>query len=120
MDDAALVAGAIAAELHLLEPAVRRDRDEVERMLDPTFREIGSSGRLWTRDELLDAIGGFESSTVRVEATNFSGQRVGDGLVLVVYETPGARRSSLWRHDGSGWRVLFHQGTQCPTDPQVT
>ena len=115
MDDAALVAGAIAAELRLLEPEVRRDRDEVERMLDPAFCEIGSSGRLWTREEMLDAIGGFESSTVRVVATNLAGRRVADDTVLITYETPGTRRSSLWRHDGSAWRVLFHQGTPLPS-----
>jgi hypothetical protein len=115
VDDAALVAGAIAAELRLLEPGVRRDRDKVARMLDPMFREIGSSGRLWTREEMLDAIGGFESSTVRVVATQISGQRVADDVVLVTYETPGTQRSSLWRHDGSSWRVLFHQGTPVPS-----
>jgi ribonuclease HI len=115
MDDAALVAGAIAAELRLLEPSVRRDRDEVARVLDPDFREIGRSGRLWTREEMLDAIEGFESSSVRVVATEISGERIADGLVLVTYETHDARRSSLWRHDGSSWRILFHQGTPVPS-----
>ena len=39
------IQAAIACELRLLDPAVRRAADQVEAMLDPEFVEFGASGR---------------------------------------------------------------------------
>ena len=108
------VAGAVAAELRLLDPEARRDRAAVDAMLAPDFTEIGGSGRLWGRAEFLDAMGGFPSTTGLV-MSELEAQVPGPGLVLVKYVSTlhgsSTRRSSLWGQTTDGWRVQFHQGT---------
>ena len=47
------VAAVIERELALLTPEVRGSADQLEELLDPDFGEIGKSGRLWTRDEMI-------------------------------------------------------------------
>jgi hypothetical protein len=99
----------VALELRLLDPAVRADRAEVERLLDPEFREIGASGRAWDRDSIVAALAADPGEPVRVR--DVSAQFVAEGVALVTYALPGSLRSSLWRRGEDGWRVLFHQGT---------
>jgi hypothetical protein len=49
---------------------------------------------------------------------DMAGRVLPDGLVLLTYRSTTAQRSalrsSLWRRETSGWRVLFHQGTVLP------
>jgi uncharacterized protein (DUF952 family) len=108
------VAGAVAAEHRLLDPALRQDRAAVDALLAPEFTEIGRSGRLWGRTELLDAGGGFRSS-VGLVVSELEAQVPGPGLVLLRYVSTlhgsSARRSSLWGQSADGWRVHFHQAT---------
>jgi ribonuclease HI len=103
----------VELELRLLDPAVRADRAEVERLLHPEFREIGASGRLWSRDEMVVALA--EDPGTGATATEVEARVVADGVVLVSYVAESAagraRRSSLWVRGEDGWRVLFHQGT---------
>ena len=76
-------------ELALLTASVRRSRTQLEALLDPGFREVGASGRLWTREEILaDMVDDF----------------------LDRPRGRAAHRSSLWRCVGGGWRMLHHQG----------
>jgi hypothetical protein len=118
------VGAAIAAELRLLEPAVRRDSRQVDALLHPDFVEFGVSGRRWERREIIDALaeedrGGGADLVVAV--SELAGRRLADGLVLVTYisedDQRRCRRSSIWRRTEAGWRVLFHQGTLIPCDP---
>ena len=46
----------IERELALLSPAARGSAATVEELLDPEFREVGVSGRLWCRDEIVAAL----------------------------------------------------------------
>lgn len=108
------VMGAVAAERALLDPAVRGDRAAVDRLLAPGFREIGRSGRLWKRSELLAEIGGFVSSEDLV-LSELEARVPGAGLVLLSYVSTQdgsvTRRSSLWRSTRNGWQIEFRQGT---------
>ncbi len=103
-----------ASEEALLLPSTRQDRSALEELLAPEFREIGQSGRLWTRQELIDELLA-ESIAGSFEVTERAALEVGDELVLLTYrlQTQGrvSRRSSLWRVDADGPRVVFHQGT---------
>jgi hypothetical protein len=115
MHDAGMADEVVALELRLLEPAVRADRAEVERLLHPEFREIGASGRLWDRGSMLAALA--EDPGSGAAASEVEARVVADGVVLVTYVAESAagrsRRSSVWVRGESGWRVLFHQGTRC-------
>lgn len=102
----------IARERELLTPGCRSDRDRVTQILHDQFREIGASGREWTRAEILDAI--QSAPYVGGEAVDFIARDLADGIVLLTYRIVGDRpslRSSVWLRVDGTWRILFHQGT---------
>jgi hypothetical protein len=108
------LARVIAAELRLLDPAVRRSRDVAGELLDPDFREFGAFGRVWDRAAVLDSMAAEDAPPPR--ADDVTASRVNADAILVTYRARrGARttlRSSLWRRrDGEPWRLYFHQGT---------
>ena len=100
-------------ERELVDPAVRSDASRVAELLHPDFEEIGRSGRLWGRDDTLQALADEESSTVELDVLN--AEQVADGVILLTARTTDARggslRSSLWQRNGGRWRLRFHQGT---------
>ena len=102
-------------ERALLTPDARRSAERLDELLDPEFREIGASGRLWTRAELVAALPEDEGPDEPVAAEQFEGVEVAPGLVLLTYVSDpdgrAARRSSLRRRSGGRWRLLHHQGT---------
>ncbi|WP_454086195.1 nuclear transport factor 2 family protein [Georgenia sp. Marseille-Q6866] len=114
-----LVAAAWEAEGALLTPAVRGDRARLESLLGPDFTEIGQSGRLWTRGEIVTELVGDSAPLPPAVLTERAAQLVGRDTVLLTYrlELDGAvsRRSSLWRRDDDGVRCMFHQGTPVPS-----
>ncbi|MFK0074333.1 RNase H family protein [Arthrobacter woluwensis] len=132
------VATVTALEMRLLEPAVRADLGEVARILHPDFEEIGSSGRTWSREEMLLALADEDHEPTDI--TPLSASRLTESTILLQYRTRSAGRtvlrSSLWiltepaASRGSGsrstgsrgasgqdapsqstWRLRFHQGT---------
>jgi hypothetical protein len=123
--EAAAVAGAVAAELRLMEPSVRTSRALARALLDPDFIEVGASGRRWTYDQMLAALpdlpGGADDGP-RYEPSAMTGTLLAPGLVHLTYETViaglRARRSSLWRltADGTRWRMYYHQATPVPPE----
>jgi hypothetical protein len=50
------VSAVIERELALLTPEVRGSAHQLEELLDPDFAEIGKSGRLWMRGEMIAAL----------------------------------------------------------------
>jgi hypothetical protein len=107
----------IENELRLLDPSVRRSRSSMTALLDPEFREFGSSGRVWDHDSILDLPSWADAPLPAVDEIRAS--RLGPGIILLTYRTrtPArtALRSSIWRRqDGGPWRVYFHQGTPVP------
>jgi len=111
------VAVVIERELALLTPDVRGSADQLEELLDPDFVEIGKSGRLWTRGEMIAAlVADTNPEQHSIHVSDLNGRTVGPGFVLLTYVTQvegrRARRSSLWRQSMKGWRVLHHQAPQ--------
>lgn len=96
--------------------SVQVEATETSTLLDPDFREVGASGRLWSRAEMIREL---PSDTAdeddAITVTDMHGVRLSGEIVLVTYisERCGrrARRSSLWRRSDRTWRVLYHQGT---------
>lgn len=100
-------------ERRLLDPAVRADASEVAALLHPQFEEIGSSGRQWDRETVLQLLEGSPDSTRTIEV--ISTEQVSVDAVLLVYRSLGddgaQLRSSLWLRSNGHWRLRFHQGT---------
>lgn len=117
--DPAIMERLLLAELALLDPAVRADRDAVEAMLDPEFTEIGQSGTFWTRDAVVDTLLSNDQSVyAHAELAEPRVTELAEQVYLLTYVVQiGAwrsRRSSIWRFDGDRPRMVFNQGTALP------
>ena len=109
----------LALELAL----ARRDEASIpggyEAVLAPDFTEIGASGRLWSRAEILAALHA-EPPTEAISIVAFEVANLSPDLVLATFDSdaPDAdgvpirrRRSSLWIRHTDRWQIRFHQGT---------
>ncbi len=109
------MAAVIALERRLLDAQVRSSAESLDALLDPELREVGASGRIWDRESIIRSLTAEETSTERIRDEGMEGRRLAEDLVLLSYLSDAAgrraHRTSLWRHDGSGWRLLHHQGT---------
>lgn len=103
----------IALERALLEDATRSDHAAVASLLHPQWTEVGRSGRLWTRTEILDEIVPLETP---VTLDVITCQRVGEDALLLTWravdDEGSTLRSSLWVRTSGHWQQLFHQGTR--------
>jgi hypothetical protein len=111
-------------ELRRLEESLWRaetrfDDALMDRVFADDFCEFGRSGRIFQRQEML--IG--RSNTAEIDATlplrDFRVRSLSDDIVQVMYVSEvrngprieTANRSSIWKRDGRGWKLCFHQGT---------
>jgi glyoxylase I family protein len=104
--------GALAAERETLDPQARRDSARMAALLADGFSEIGASGRVWTREDVLAAVAS-ESQADDRDPLDLRATWLAPGLAQVTYRSGGptpSLRSSLWRWDGR-WQLVFHQGT---------
>ena len=103
-----------AAEEDLLSSRTRRDPSRVRELLHPDFVEIGRSGRLWTRDEIVVALAN-EDDREAIVTDEWVFSDLAPRLVLVTYVIRGAhedsRHSSLWCVNDGQLQMRFHQGT---------
>ncbi len=88
-------------------------------LLDEHVLEIGRSGKIYLRPDILVALERGEKFR-RVEISEFKLSAVDENTVLAVFRTSrpemknkrDTRRSSLWKCGDDGrWRLVFHQGT---------
>jgi ribonuclease HI len=102
-----------ALERELAGPEARADIGRTGVLLHPDFVEIGSSGRVWTRDAMMMAL--EEDPGHHTELEILGADRIGTGAILLTYRSYARSgtvlRSSLWVLDGTKWRLRFHQGT---------
>ena len=110
----------MALERSLLEPAVRASAAQLDALLADGFREVGASGRAFGKGDVLARLP--EESGVVFTTAGMDVQLLGKDYALVTYrairsadgEDLSSLRSSLWRREASGWRMLYHQGTPLP------
>ena len=98
-------------------PELGTTRRDFENMTDPSFWEVGASGRRYSREFILDTLEnrmlqGYEDVW---ETLDFHCLELAADNYLVTYTLlQGARvtrRATLWRRTSSGWKILYHQGT---------
>ena len=105
-------------EQSLLSPSVRRDHDRVAALLADDFVEFGTTGKTWTREQVLEMLGTeFEPPSIE----DLKCRSISEGVALVTYKTVRANektgktsitlRSSVWSHRSGIWKLHFHQGT---------
>lgn len=110
----------MALERSLLRPAVRASAVQLDALLAHGFREVGVSGRAFGKDDVLARLPG--ESGIDFTAGEMDVQLLGADHALVTYRATrsadgvdqSSLRSSLWRREATGWRMLYHQGTPLP------
>jgi len=104
-------------EKQLMDAEFRRDRKRVSSLLHQDFREFGASGRVWSREAILDLLH-MEPTYPSPDIVDFNVVGIVPTAALVTYcavrGSSSSLRSSVWVKDGGEWRILFHQGTKVP------
>ncbi|RPI06044.1 MAG: DUF4440 domain-containing protein [Ignavibacteriae bacterium] len=112
----------ILQELVLREPLFHRPeaaatRLDFEKMITPEFREIGASGRRYSRDTVLEIL---EDRIIHPleepwEARDFHCLEIAPDHYLLTYTllqtNRVTRRATIWRKSEGRWVAVFHQGT---------
>lgn len=88
---------------------IRASAAALERIVADEFVEFGSSGRTYTKREVIDQM--LAHPNVTVSLLDFRVVALSPDVALATYRTAGSLRSSLWRRDRDLWRIVFHQGT---------
>ena len=106
-------------ELELLTNATRKNAARISSLLTDTFREFGSSGRVYQKEDIIVTL--QEEAPVSISLVNFEMVPLSKDAALVTYQSQKdqqdappsvALRSSIWIQDGGDWRMIFHQGTK--------
>lgn len=112
-------------ELRDLEPIFHRSLPGTTRatfvaMVADDYWETGASGRVYGRDEVLDALEHRYADPdydplAGMEVGDFVARQTGERTWLVTYRLRQAERLTIrvtvWRRDGDAWIALYHQGT---------
>jgi hypothetical protein len=93
-------------------------RADFERMMAAGFREVGASGRTYSRIEVLDILE-KRAAVPRddvFETSDFHCRKLASGVYLLTYNAVQnkvrlTRRMTLWEHTSEGWTIVYHQGT---------
>jgi hypothetical protein len=92
-------------------------RADFEKMTASDFWEVGSSGRRFSRQFVLDVLEQrYENPTEAVwEVGDFHCFAIAADNYLVTYTLIQGervtRRSTIWRRTSEGWKIVYHQGT---------
>ncbi len=112
------VAEVLQLERELQTAECRRDRARVIALLAEDFTEIGASGRVWDLASAIELFGAESGDDAAIKVHDLTGRVIGDGFVMACWDSDRggrrARRTSLWRRDSAGWRLVHHQGTLLP------
>lgn len=114
-------------EQALHRPEVRGSRDAVSVLLAEDFREFGSSGTIYDKASVVEALAqdAPAAPSPLPVILDFAGQALAPHVVLVTYRSVRPShgddpervvlRSSIWQQVKGSWLMLFHQGTPVPS-----
>jgi len=114
---------AVLEELMRREPVFHRlaigaGRADLEAMMDPDFREVGASGRRYSREYVLDILQKRLQTPEEDlwQTSDFHCVELARNIYLLTYtlvqqKQRVTRRCSIWRRSGQVWKILYHQGT---------
>ncbi len=106
-------------EQSLLKPDTRKSIELLGNLLSDDFMEIGSSGMVYTKEDVIKAM--LIETSVNFELEDFRVNLLSDEIALVTYkavksgpdvlENISSLRSSVWKLFNGSWKIVFHQGT---------
>ena len=91
--------------------------ERVTQLLADDFVEIGCSGMLYTKVQVIAGLGEAAPSS-KLSAGDFSIKLLSPSIALLTYRARRdtsppihSLRVSVWQLQGEQWRMVFHQGT---------
>jgi hypothetical protein len=113
-------------ELKLLSREIRSSPDDLDELLADNFIEIGSSGKVYGKDEVIRSL--LVEKQTKFTITDFETRSLSPTVVLATYQvekTPvesgssqRSLRSSIWKASDDRWEMSFHQGTPIEYNPK--
>lgn len=118
-----IVDDALTLEESHLKPEIRSSRNQLDAMLHENFVEIGASGKIYTKAQILDALPSQEPSVFEIHdfharpidpPTPYT-ESIHTHYTLMSTDPDGTTRhslrSSIWVLEQGLWQLKFHQGT---------
>ncbi|HEU5140715.1 MAG TPA: nuclear transport factor 2 family protein [Bacillales bacterium] len=105
-------------ELRHLQPEVRKSSEALAELLADDFIEFGSSGRVFTKQEIIEGLA--NSGSPQLVLKNFEVKLLTPGVALTRYRVERHQsegqllcslRSAVWKLIEGRWQMVFHQGT---------
>jgi hypothetical protein len=92
--------------------------EDFDRVMAPSYWEVGASGRRYSRDFILRYLAEHPPADAEASGwtcSDFNLQQLGPETYLLTYSLDQngrvTRRSTIWRRNGAEWQILYHQGT---------
>lgn len=113
----------VRQEIELHQYAIRRNKADIERLIHPSFVEVGKSGMSYDFDSILKMMQAEKPSNTRVHSQRYECTQLEPSVQLLRYESAlvnetgelsdFAKRCSIWIFTGSCWQLKYHQATPC-------
>lgn len=101
-------------EEELLNPGTRKSTEELTWLISDDFYETGSSGKVYTREEVIAALKNETTQNITIEefrTINLSADIITAYYVAVKNGAVRSRRCSIWKKTDDRWQIYYHQGT---------
>ena len=102
----------ISLETELVTPPARNNPKRLSNLLHEDFEEIGKSGKLYNKEETIEAL--RNEQNFKCELSDFRGSNLSKNIIVLKYLSCSngisAHRTSVWVKNEQ-WQLLHHQGT---------
>ncbi|OAJ33996.1 DUF4440 domain-containing protein [Piscirickettsia salmonis] len=96
-----------------------RTKSDFENMMDDDFWEVGASGKIYSKEDILKTLEERYSKPFNDiwEASDFKCKQLSNDVYLISYSLLQdnkrlTRRSTVWKYVRSdSWKIVYHQGT---------
>jgi hypothetical protein len=105
-------------ERSLHKESTRKSKEKLDELLHDDFEEISASGKVYDKKQTVNAL--INETPYTLNAADFELSLLSKDIALLKYKTKTnfgnnlintTKRSSLWKNEGSKWKMVFHQGT---------
>lgn len=117
--DSSIAEQLLRLEQTLLNPEVRTSFEEFSRLLADDFIEFGSSGRVYDKQHIIEALQYQPETSFSLDG--FQARLLATGVALTTYRITRTTtlenvpkhslHSSIWKFEDGHWQITFHQGT---------
>jgi len=108
-------------EIELHQFGTRTNHYRIDQLIHYSFIEIGYSGNVYSKEEILDSLLNEVESTYTVWSQDYQFIELSKDMVQVIYKearmdsegtlSRHAIRTSIWQKELGDWQVRFHQAT---------